>query len=66
MSPGSLKIGQVIREAREDAEMSQSELADRLGVSQPTLSDVELGKKSLGLDLLDALEEVLGISVTYT
>ena len=66
MSPGSLKIGQVIREAREEAEMSQSELADRLGVSQPTLSDVELGKKSLGLDLLDALEEVLGISVTYT
>ena len=66
MSPGSLKIGQVIREAREEAEMSQSELADRLGVSQPTLSDVELGKKSLGLDLLDVLEEVLGISVTYT
>lgn len=39
-----MKIGQRIRESRERNGFSQGELARRLGVSQPTISDWENGK----------------------
>ena len=62
---GSEKIGAAIRKARIAEGLTQSQLADLLGVSQPTIANVETGSSGLGLDLLDALEEILGISITY-
>lgn len=49
----------LIRSARALLGWSQSELADRSGVSQKSLSDVELGKKPLTLKLSDRLRSVI-------
>jgi transcriptional regulator with XRE-family HTH domain len=62
---GSKKIGQVIKQARMAEGLTQSQLADRLGVAQSTIAAVEAGTQGLGLDLLDALESILGITVVY-
>jgi len=41
--------------------VSQTRLADLLGVSQPLVSSWECGKVTAGLDDLCAIEDVLGI-----
>jgi transcriptional regulator with XRE-family HTH domain len=63
--PGSEKIGAIIKRARITEGLTQAQLANLLGVTQPTIAAVEAGTQGLGLDLLDALEQILGISVTY-
>ncbi|WP_025409135.1 helix-turn-helix domain-containing protein [Gemmatirosa kalamazoonensis] len=45
-----------LREVREQRELTQLELAERVGVRQATISDLETGRaKTLRLTLLDAL-----------
>lgn len=58
MSPVTLNL----KELREKAELSQSDLADAVGVRQATISDLETGKaKTLRLSLLEALARVLKV-----
>ena len=54
-------FGDVVREARRDAEMSQEELAMRAEVSRPTIARVEAGAHSITLDRLWAVAEALGV-----
>ena len=63
--PGSPKIGAEIKRARIASGYTQAQLADLMGIAQSTVAAVESGSQGLGLDLLDALETILGISVTY-
>lgn len=63
--PGSARIGKIIREARLRLGMTQTELANRLGVGQSTISEVELGRRSLGLDLVDALRHILNLDIAH-
>ena len=63
--PGSVKIGAIIKQARLAEGLTQTQLADRLGIAQSTVAAVEAGTQGLGLDLLDALEIILGITVVY-
>ena len=62
--PGSKRIGFIIRDARLAKGMTQEELADKLGVTQSTISEVECGIRGLGLDLLDALKYILNLDIT--
>jgi transcriptional regulator with XRE-family HTH domain len=51
----------MIKRFREDAGLSQMELADKVGVRQATISDIETGKaKTVRLSLLEALADALG------
>ncbi len=50
-----MKIGHRIKDSRERKTLSQSELARRLGVSQPTVSDWENGKTEPSVDNLRTL-----------
>ncbi len=51
-----------LREAREAAGLTQTELADRAGVRQATVSDMETGKRGrIDLEVLDKLCVVLGL-----
>lgn len=54
-------LGQAIREAREK-QMTLRELARRLGVSAPYLSDVEHGRRSLSAENIALVCKELGIS----
>lgn len=56
-----MKIGSRIRESREQKALSQSELARRLGVSQPTVSDWENGKTEPSVDNLRTLAVELDV-----
>jgi len=52
---------EVIKRARNKTNVSQTRLAELLGVSQPLVSSWECGKVTAGLDDICAIENVLGI-----
>ena len=58
-------MGELIRKAREDAAMSQKELAERIYRRQATLSDLENGKSEVGTVTLVLLAAALDKPITY-
>ena len=59
------QIGRRLEQARIEANLSQQELADKVGVDRSTISLYESGKRSIGLDVLDRLSCVLGKPLEY-
>jgi len=59
------EIGLRIQQAREESCLTQEELAERLGCTQPTLSNYELGKRRLYLNLLNEIARVLNKPLDY-
>ena len=55
--------GATIKELREKREMTQAELAEKIGVSSKTVSKWETGKGLLDITMLQPLAQALGISV---
>jgi transcriptional regulator with XRE-family HTH domain len=49
------KVGKRIQKAREEAGMSQDELASMMGITQSALSNYELGKRRLYLENLQEI-----------
>ncbi len=58
-------IGQKLQKAREELGMSQKDLARRLGCSQASLSNYELGKRRLYLSDLHRISKILNKPITY-
>lgn len=58
---GAMKIGHRIKESREGKSMSQGELARRLGVSQPSVSDWENGKTEPSVENMRTLAVELDV-----
>lgn len=56
------KIGEYIREVREEKGMSVSELSRESEVSQPYLSQIEYGSRNPSPDILRKLSKCLGVS----
>jgi transcriptional regulator with XRE-family HTH domain len=59
------KIGRKLQEAREEAGLSQEELARKIGCTQASLSNYELGKRRLYLADLQRIGQLLGKQITY-
>ena len=59
------QIGRKLQKAREEMGLSQEELAKRLGYTQSSLSNYELGKRRLYLSDLKKICEILGKPITY-
>ena len=59
------KIGKRLQELRESKGLSQSDLANYLGISQPLLSQIESGNRNLNLSLIDKLCSLYGCSDSY-
>jgi len=57
------KIGEKIRELRTTRGISQQRLAELLGVSRPTISQIENGERKVSADELDNLAKIFNISV---
>jgi transcriptional regulator with XRE-family HTH domain len=56
-------LGARIAKARSAADLTQVQLADALGISQPQLAFYELGKRRVPVSLLPGLAKVLGVSI---
>jgi len=59
------KLGKRIQHAREEAGLSQEQLAAMLGCSQPTLSNYEKGKSRIYLTQLQKVSEILNRPAQY-
>jgi len=59
------KLGKRIQHAREEAGLSQEQLAAMLGCSQPTLSNYEKGKSRIYLTQLQKVSEILNRPAHY-
>ena len=57
------EIGNIIRENRKNAGLSQIELAQLAGIGKTAVFDVEKGKESIKLTTLTAVLKVLNIEV---
>lgn len=59
------KMGERIKVSRKSNNMTQSELADILGISADQVSNIELGKSACKIDHIYLLMQVLDISADY-
>jgi transcriptional regulator with XRE-family HTH domain len=57
------RIRKQLRKARRDLEMSQQELADRVGVTRAHISNIEHGKTVPTVETLEKIANALGITV---
>lgn len=62
MAPDYSVIGKRIKEARNDKNLTQEELADMLNISVAFLSRVETGKAQVNLKRLTQIAEILKVS----
>lgn len=56
-------IGDKISSIRKDLGMTQQEMADRIGMSRPSLVKIENSQRAISLDEGNAISKVLGISL---
>lgn len=57
-------INEALRLLRLYSKLSQAELAERIEVSQSMISDVEAGRKSVSMDLLESYSRALNIRMS--
>lgn len=55
------RVGNAVRSAREVAGVTQTELASKVGISQPRISALERGESAPSLVTLKAIEKALGL-----
>lgn len=57
-------INEALRLLRLYCRYSQAEMAERVGVTQSLISDVENGRKSVSMDLLEAYSAAVGVKMS--
>lgn len=59
------QIGHKLKELRISRGWRQSEVADKVGLSRPAISNIESGKRALTLSTLKRFCEVYNIDISY-
>jgi transcriptional regulator with XRE-family HTH domain len=59
------RFPEILREARENKKLSQTDLADRSGLQPSAISHFETGKRAPSFENLKRLADALAISVDY-
>ena len=57
------ELGQRIASFRKDLNMNQTELGDKLGVSQPVIASYEVGRRRVPTSALPILSKLFGVSI---
>ena len=57
------KLGEVVRQYRKKAELSQEKLAEKASLSTVFISDVERGVENISVDALARIAKALGMKV---
>lgn len=63
MTPDRIRIGQRIRELRQQQGLTQRDLAQMADITQPNLVNIENGKYSIKLDTLSKIATALHATV---
>jgi len=58
-----ISLGQRLHELRDSADLSLRELAKKVGISGPFLSDIELGRRFPSEEILEKLARALNVSL---
>lgn len=58
-------IGSMLRDLRKKKGLSQTEVAEFIGVSTNTISKVEIGKFDFGVDILTKLSVLYGFTINF-
>lgn len=61
----SAEFGNLLRKAREEKGLSQTELAEKTGLQPSAISHFELGRRSPSFDNLRILADALAVTVDY-
>ncbi|WP_218036900.1 helix-turn-helix domain-containing protein [Streptomyces hyaluromycini] len=59
--PRRRAIGEQIRVAREAAELSQEEVANRIGIDRPSIVLIEAGTRNATINTLLRISDVVGV-----
>jgi transcriptional regulator with XRE-family HTH domain len=62
---GDAAVGPRIRAARRKLDMSQTDVADRLGITFQQLQKYENGKNRVSIGRLSHIADILGLSITF-
>jgi|SRR5690606_25099643 len=57
-----IEFGRALRSVRKKMGLSQQELADRVGLSRPSIVNIELGRQGISLDQLYVFAGALGVN----
>ena len=60
-----MSIGKIIKELRKENNMSQEELAEKLGVSRSAVGLYEQGKRKVNYERVNELADIFGVSSDY-
>jgi transcriptional regulator with XRE-family HTH domain len=60
-----LEYAERLREARELAGLSQGQVAARLGLHRPTISEIEAGRRKVSAHEISQFAELYGVSVDW-
>jgi transcriptional regulator with XRE-family HTH domain len=58
-----MKLGAAVKSMREEADVTQEELAERAGTTKSSVSRIENEEQAPSLDMLDRLAAALGVKV---
>lgn len=58
-----MEVGSNIRRLRKEQDLDQEELANRIGITQPYLSQLETGQRDPSMSLLREICDELGLSL---
>lgn len=58
-----IALGTLVAKLREKHEMNQADLAEKLGVSQPTVAKIERGSNGVPAEKYNRLAQILGLTL---
>ena|SRR3990170_1785176 len=65
MTKGSGSVSERLREAREAAGLSQGQVAKRLGLHRPTISEIEAGRRKVSASEIEKFSSIYGVTVVW-
>lgn len=60
-----MNYGENLRKARENAQLTQEKLADRVGIARSMVAQIERGTKNMTLSLAAQIAKELGVTVAF-
>jgi HTH-type transcriptional regulator/antitoxin HipB len=62
----AMLLGDAVQDARQEAGLTQAELAERIGIKQPSLCRIETGQVNVSISMLARIAEALGVPLKVT